>query len=37
MEKIRTSGATFVDGEGRPLRLRGPGVRRTRRCSRRAA
>jgi endoglucanase len=26
MEKIRTSGSSFVDGEGRSLRLRGPGL-----------
>ena len=26
MAKIRTSGSSFVDGDGRPLRLRGPGL-----------
>ena len=26
MVKIRTSGSSFVDGDGRPLRLRGPGL-----------
>ncbi|GGK99935.1 glycoside hydrolase family 5 protein [Mangrovihabitans endophyticus] len=26
MQKIRTQGTAFVDGDGRPLRLRGPGI-----------